>query len=1253
MSSPIQVDGTDLNGWASSRDAQELLPQVIRRLLFASSRPLEIDFPSGDAVLLGGWDGRLLVGEDAPNPFVPAGRSCWEFGADKGVKGKADRDYEKRKNEPGDLDPKECTFVFVTPRRWGGREKWVTARREEEFWGDVRAYDADQIAQWLELAPTVHLWISSLLGKRPEGATDLQTVWEDWLSGTEPPLGPDVLLAGRSQLLQQVHDWLRTPTDTLRLRAESRAEAVAVFAAAIQRLPQPESAIQLNKALCADSPGAIESLLVRDDPITIVCGPDSQALLERARRQGHHTVLTLGRSDGAGRTEEIPRVGLSQVEKVFGETGGVSEEARALARLARRSMCSLRRRLAHTPDLQRPQWAEPGEARPLALAMLAGQWDESSELDRDVLAAISAMPYAELQVVLQRWSLQPDPPFRQVGGVWSVVSKADAYHLLGGQLSRDDLDRLVQVALQVHGRPSARFNLDPGDRWRASLLVCEPSHSGVLRRGLADTFALLGSSDPVDSPGWGSFRPHVDRFVGDLLRTANGDWRVWASLSSDLRLIAEASPQQFLDGVAGGLGGVEPALPRLFETGGDPLFTSSPHYGLVWALQVLGWSPDYLSQVVNALARLGSARPPGTVSTDPEEALQRILLPWSPETTASVEQQLQVIDGLRTREPDVAWRLMSSMLPKLNGFASHGPRPRWRDWGESAFTNQGYSTLISGVVQRLLEDAGQDPARWCDLVDQAPQQTHEHQRVIRSGLAAVAPDLPSEGRAQIAASLRRTISFHRRHPDAHWALPASQVDELKTLYDQVNPVEALARCRWLFAQSPDLLEPHDNWEAQDNAITSARTEALASLIDSGGTADVARLIPLVENTFALGYLLGESEQVLAEDKDSLLDLHLGLGDQPGASFARGLTASRLRAADTGWLSTKLSAYSGEGVVEKAAALLLCARPISEALDLVTEQPPEVSRHFWRCVNVWALRSADHEVVARSLLAADQPFKALHLLDAQIEQQPAVELVIEALEQAVSAPIEAGTLDRRVVSSVPALFQYLWETDSEDEVRLARLEWQWLPVFPDRVMPRNLRRVLESDPSFFVSLVERCYHPRGVTNESTGHGPTDEDRAFGRHAYRIFRDWRTPPGTDGGSIDEHALLTWVRSAREALAGIERLAIGDEKIGEVLSGSPVGDDGAWPHPAVRDVIDEVMSPDLEQGIALGKFNSRGVHGCDGGASERDRAEVCLQSAQTVQARWPRTAAMLRQIAASHANTSEREALQSELRSDLDVF
>ncbi|MBL4846125.1 MAG: hypothetical protein JKY65_11410, partial [Planctomycetes bacterium] len=54
VSSPIHVDGTDLNQWANSRDAQELLPQVIRRLLFATSRPLEIDFPSGDAVLLGG-----------------------------------------------------------------------------------------------------------------------------------------------------------------------------------------------------------------------------------------------------------------------------------------------------------------------------------------------------------------------------------------------------------------------------------------------------------------------------------------------------------------------------------------------------------------------------------------------------------------------------------------------------------------------------------------------------------------------------------------------------------------------------------------------------------------------------------------------------------------------------------------------------------------------------------------------------------------------------------------------------------------------------------------------------------------------------------------------------------------------------------------------------------------------------------------------------------------------------------------------
>src|SRR6185312_14032022 len=85
---------------------------------------------------------------------------------------------------------------------------------------------------------------------------------------------------------------------------------------------------------------------------------------------------------------------------------------------------------------------------------------------------------------------------------------------------------------------------------------------------------------------------YAGRSVRRLLEHANADWRVWASLSPVLPRLAEAGPDAFLGAVEAGLGGAAPIL-RLFGHDGDPLFSSSPHTGLLWALETVAWGPAH------------------------------------------------------------------------------------------------------------------------------------------------------------------------------------------------------------------------------------------------------------------------------------------------------------------------------------------------------------------------------------------------------------------------------------------------------------------------------------------------------------------------------------------------------------------------------------------------------------------------------------------------------------------------------------
>ena len=109
-------------------------------------------------------------------------------------------------------------------------------------------------------------------------------------------------------------------------------------------------------------------------------------------------------------------------------------------------------------------------------------------------------------------------------------------------------------------------------------------------------------------------------------------------------------------------------------------------------------------------------------------------------------------------------------------------------------------------------------------------------------------------------------------------------------------------------------------------------------------------------------------------------------------------------------------------------------------------------------------------------------------------------------------------------------------------------------------------------------------------------------------------------------------------RGASAGGEegRTAIADQKIGEVFSNSAQKADESWPLIAIRDVIEELQSGELETGFAIGVYNGRGVttRGMrDGFEFERDEAARYRRYARPAAIEWPRTAAVLERIAADY--------------------
>ena len=154
-------------------------------------------------------------------------------------------------------------------------------------------------------------------------------------------------------------------------------------------------------------------------------------------------------------------------------------------------------------------------------------------------------------------------------------------------------------------------------------------------------------------------------------------WQRWYSVAGVLRLLAEAVPQAFLTGLQAQLAPAAPGIVRLFDEEGSGLSSSSMHTHLLWALEILAWDPLHLGSVTLLLGRLAQLDPGGRLQNRPINSLREIFLFWHPYTSATLAERKLALELLIAREPDIAWELLSKLLPKT--LTRHPTaQPQWR-----------------------------------------------------------------------------------------------------------------------------------------------------------------------------------------------------------------------------------------------------------------------------------------------------------------------------------------------------------------------------------------------------------------------------------------------------------------------------------------------------------------------------------------------------------------------------------------------
>lgn len=1245
----LVIKARQIEQWADGNlEARQHLPVFLRRLIHSTGRELRhLDFPGYDNAQRHGWDGRVEAG--AATPWIPEGASGWEFGTNQEPVSKANNDYDARLKSVPKADRRDTTFVFVTPRNWKGKDEWANDKNAAGDWKAVRALDASDLEQWLETSISARIWFAEKLTIPTDGFETLDQSWRRWATASEPPMTPAIFEPSITAHRGTLKNWLDKPPDRLFvIAADSRDEALAFLACLFQ--DEEIAARAGDLAAVFESAQTLRTLASSSSPfLPIVTSEEAERELATLYRRFHSIVVRPRNAVDSEPDIALDLLNHQEFETAVRDMGIDRDRADQLARESGRSPTILRRRLSRIDAIRTPLWARDDETAQALIPMaLVGAWHAQSQADREVIKNLTDRPYREVEQAIARLRQFDDAPVWSVGQYRGVVSKIDALFAISTFVTEKNLSDFFSLAENVLSESDPALELPEDQRWAAGLYGKVRDHSAALREGICETLVILAVH------GNNLFRARrgldMETRVSQLIRGLLTPLTLGKLLSHerDLPRYAEAAPDEFLTLLENDLQQPEPALLGLLKPAKTGIFGHCPRTGLLWALESLAWKPQNLGRVAAVLAQLSRIKIDDNWANKPIASLEAIFRSWMPQTAASLEDRVKILEMLARRFPDIAWQISIEQFSPGPRTGTYSYRPHWRSDASGAgqpVTRGEMYEFARKALTLTIKWPDHDEKTLGDLVERLHGMSAKDQSTVWDLIDTWSEDADDKDRAALRERIRR-FAFTRRGRRLSGAARA----RAREAYDKLTPVNLILRHAWLFAsqwveESVDELEDEDlDYANREERMDQLRRAAMKEIWAARGFAGVSTLLEYSEAPVVVGYYAGSC----ADGESKIIEiLRSCLATDPGpATQFDGFMAGFIQSIDPDVRPSTLLAVAKESTTDQAVRLLRCAPFGEPTWRLLDEGDQEIRDRYWREVHPRWSRFSEAEVneLLDRLLEAQRPraaFNAVHMDWEKIETSRLKRL----LRAVASSSAEPKGSFRLRPYEISAALEELDDRAGVTREEMAQLEFVFITALDhsDHGIP-NLERQLAESPAIFVQAVAIAYKRSDAGQDPPGwHVDDPEQReAVATAAHHLLEQMHRVPGTKSdGTIDAEALQQWVTGARRLCAEHGRAEVGDILIGQLLSRGPSERSGLWPCRPICEVMESVASEHIGRGFHVGAMNARGVHmRGPGGDQERELAAKYRSWSHELAHDYPYVSSVLEGIASSYNRDAERE-------------
>ena len=1189
----LKITAAIIRAWTENnkKDAENYLPELIRKLVIETCEISNLHIPSWDSTSTGWYDGVLTITKD--NPFLPTWDCVIECGTNEKIRGKADDDYKKRCKNPN-CNTSATNYIFATSRLFLKAAEWRDSKNEEWIWKSVKVLNSDDLEAWLELAPSTQDWFNKIAKLWPSWILSISSSWETFRQYIWKWISELLVVTDRKEQISKLLNTLETKWQKIEVTSDSRLESYWFTLAALKTSEKfsSKALVISNQEQWNDLVQSYENLILI--PSKSFIPSDIWLALSKG-----HSIIFSSWKDSINWTTfntvvSLPKMARESRINGLQEITKDKDMAESIYWATKWYFYPiLRHPLLDPNESYEPAWLWKFEMTFLARLLFLTEWEEW--IDEELVSACFWEEYKKIHDSLVNLSELEDSPIRKIGNVWQVISKSDLWGILWQKFSTSLMKRfgsIIQTALTDNDTSS---EIPKGDRWMAAIHNKWPTYSARIKWWISDTLALLSAMWDSD------IQTAIDNIVKTILNTDKTPYKILYDLWWNLQNIAEAAPEVFIEFIEKNLDNFD----ELFEVWWNFFTSRSEYIHLLWSLEKLAWNPSFLVSITSILIELSlkyDKKIQANYSNRPIGSLCGIYLFWQRWTSETIDWKLQVLEVFSKKYPKFIFDLILQILNTTSSISN--AIPTYQNWHSILWpiTNIEYSTYAIWAIKILVSIFKKCPDdTFVSILENIIYFPKETQNDIIDYLLSINCSWFKDQQALVNARTKvENILSRKKLYDEKL-----QIDQTKIiqLYNWLTPSDLFLTYARIFSIENIFIvssidkykKPHD-WKAEEAIANEERIKIVNTIYRQYWFTWIKKLITQTGWHFLLITAILNSE-ILESIYDDLYSL---LWEQDENLYIFWIEMCyRLSFVNNAYINEKIAWLEREGSIYKKWRLILSISNTNLKFNLLRTQGKEIQDIFWG-----SLKSLDWYGVFR-----EEDYSEANYVITELNSRWKYESAFKLLEK-ISHDWKLEFINTNQIFSildwlVPILnnwwyidgldyhiweiMNYLYEQNLKwdlDDIKILEYEIRYVKIIDS---PKFLNQKLAESPEFFVELITKMYKEKNWKAKIS----TKEEQVIAGNVFHILSKFHSIPWMSSDwVIDEIKLNNYMETAIGLFKKFDRFEIWCKKLWEILAHSPVGSDGIWPCEAIRNVIEKFNNTNLNIGFVVWKRNQRGT-------------------------------------------------------------